>query len=357
MIDLKGEARYGLVALMGSGETSASGGQIFEAVAKSLPDPLRVGVMETPAGFELNSPMVAGRVAEFIKVRLQNYHPDVDLIPARKRGTAFSPDDPDLLAPLLDDQLIFMGPGSPSYVVRQLSGSFAWDLIQSRHRLGAALAFASAAAISLGERALPVYEIYKVGEDPHWKKGLDFFAPFGLNLVVVSHWNNSEGGAELDTSRCFVGRARFDPLLSQLPSDSVVLGLDEQTGLIMDFQARACQVMGRDQIHVLRSGQELTFSRGETFSFETLGDFHLPEDPSEGLRPEAWQSAVDAYEKSLQPEEIEIPQQVAVLVERRQQARTSRDWSGADELRREIAGMGWKVVDTPEGPKVEPIRE
>ena len=42
-----------------------------------------------------------GRVAEFLKTRLQNYKPTIDLIPARKQGTEFSPDNPEILKPLL----------------------------------------------------------------------------------------------------------------------------------------------------------------------------------------------------------------------------------------------------------------
>lgn len=46
---------------------------------------------------------------------------------------------------------------------------------------------------------LPVYEIYKAGEDVHVRKGLNFFADFGLSLSFIP-WNNTDGGAELDTS-------------------------------------------------------------------------------------------------------------------------------------------------------------
>ena len=95
-----------------------------------------------------------------------------------------------------------MGPGSPSYAVRHLTGTYAWDMIQARHRLGACLTFASSAAIAIGETAVPIYEIYKVGEDPHWIPGLDLLGPFGLRVACVTHWNNTEGGANLDTSRC-----------------------------------------------------------------------------------------------------------------------------------------------------------
>ena len=52
---------YGPIALLGSGETSLAGGRVFEMIAQGLPQPLRVAILETPAGFELNSPRVAGR--------------------------------------------------------------------------------------------------------------------------------------------------------------------------------------------------------------------------------------------------------------------------------------------------------
>jgi hypothetical protein len=135
--------RPGLIALLGSGETAAAGGQMLELLAARLGPPLDIAVLETPAGFEVNSAMVAGRVADYMKTRLQNYHPEVCLIAARKRETPFSPDNAEIIAPLSSSRLIFAGPGSPSYAVRQLRGSLAWDAAQARHRLGAALAFAS----------------------------------------------------------------------------------------------------------------------------------------------------------------------------------------------------------------------
>src|SRR5262245_28849527 len=56
----------GLIVLFGSGETSPSGGKIIQALAPRLASPLRARVLETPAGFELNSAQVAGRVADFM---------------------------------------------------------------------------------------------------------------------------------------------------------------------------------------------------------------------------------------------------------------------------------------------------
>ena len=91
----------GRIAFLGSGETSLAGGRIFETLARLISDPLRIAILETPAGFELNASLVAGRVGEFLKTRLQNYKPIIDLVPARKKGTEFSPDNPDILKPLL----------------------------------------------------------------------------------------------------------------------------------------------------------------------------------------------------------------------------------------------------------------
>ena len=53
----------GQIAFLGSGETSLAGGRIFESLARRFPQSLRIAILETPAGFELNANLVAGRVA------------------------------------------------------------------------------------------------------------------------------------------------------------------------------------------------------------------------------------------------------------------------------------------------------
>src|SRR5512138_1372465 len=99
--------KLGIVALMGSGETSAAGGLVFEAAVRRLNPRPKIGILETPAGFELNTQRVAGRVAEYLTTRLQNYQPQIQLIPARKKNTPFSPDDPDICAGILNSDLLF----------------------------------------------------------------------------------------------------------------------------------------------------------------------------------------------------------------------------------------------------------
>jgi len=51
----------------------------------------------------------------------------------------------------------------------------------------------------------------------------------------------------------------------------------------------------------------------------------------------------------------EIPSEVVEMVERRQQARQSRNWADADMLRDALKQAGYVVKDTPEGPVVTPV--
>jgi hypothetical protein len=349
--------RPGLIALLGSGETAAAGGQMLELLAARLGPPLDIAVLETPAGFEVNSAMVAGRVADYMKTRLQNYHPEVRLIAARKRETPFSPDNAEIIAPLSSSRLIFAGPGSPSYAVRQLRGSLAWDAAQARHRLGAALAFASAASIAVGRLALPVYEIYKVGQDPYWAPGLDLFGPYGLSLAIVPHWNNTDGGSDVDTSHCFIGNVRYEYLRSILPKNVSILGLDEHTSLIIDLVAGLCFVSGRDSVHIYCEDGECSYNQGVTFPISTLGPYHPLEAPSTGLNLTLWEQfhlEEQAHLARSQQEQV-VPLDVQALAQDRSAARASRNWPEADRLRLEIERRGWAVKDTPENSLLEPL--
>jgi len=338
----------GQIAFLGSGETSLAGGRIFEMLARELPEQPKIVLLETPAGFELNSDHVAGRVAEFMEKRLQNYKPTIEVVPARKRGTDFSPDDPEIVKPLLTADMIFLGPGSPTYAVRQLKDSLAWDILRARHRLGATLVFASAATIATGAWALPVYEIFKVGEDVRAVQGLNLFADFGLNVSVIPHWNNAEGGTDLDTSRCFIGIDRFNQWCAEIPLENTTVGLDEHTGLVIDFQKAECQVLGVSSVSLVRECDPEIYAAGSTFSLSELGDFKLPEPLESGVPEDVWEMVVGVS----QSEDDAPPPEALEMLDKRKQARANNNWAESDHLRDEIAALGWQVQDTPEGQKL-----
>jgi peptidase E len=346
--------RPGLLILLGSGETSTVGGQVFDALAQLNPTSMVISILETPAGFELNSAKVAGKIKDFLLNHLQNYHPEINIIPAKKKNTPFSPDSAELVAPLLAADFIFLGPGSPTYAVRQLKDSLVWNIIQARFRMGTPLVMASAAAIASGRKALPVYEIFKVGEDPHWKDGLDLTGYLGLHLVVIPHWNNTEGGADLDTSRCFMGEERFNLLNAQLDPALTVLGIDENTAVLVDFNHETCRVIGREGVHIFRGKDEWHLTRGENFPISILGNITWTE-PSAGIPPQVWESINKANQarQATDHQATEVPVQVQDLVTKRQEARLMSNWSQADLLRQKVQELGWNVIDTQDGPVIQ----
>ncbi|MDQ3004562.1 MAG: cysteinyl-tRNA synthetase [Chloroflexota bacterium] len=338
----------GRIAFLGSGETSLAGGRIFESLARFISDPLRVAIMETPAGFELNSALVAGRVGDFFKTRLQNFKPVIDLIPARKLNSAFSPDDPEIIKPLLYANLIFMGPGSPTYAIRQLKDTLAWDVIRARHRLGATLIFASAATISIGAHALPVYEIYKVGQDVHAVDGLNLFKDFGVHLSFIPHWNNAEGGGDLDTSRCFVGMDRFADWSNLVPAENTTLGLDEHTGIIIDFESGTCEVSGVSSVSLVRASGTMIHPSDSKFPLTELGDIHIPDPLEKDIPAHVWDMVMNVPALN----DDEPSDETIKLAEQRVSARANKNWAESDKLRDEIYALGWAVQDSKGGYKL-----
>jgi hypothetical protein len=351
------ETQPGLVVLLGSGETAPNIRKVYHWLFEQIATDIHIGILETPAGFEPNSAKVAQEMADFMTKRLKNFRPDISIVPARTRGTDFSPDDPDIVSPLLQTNVIMMGPGSPTYAARQLRDSVAWHTLVARHRLGASLIFASATTIASGVYALPVYEIYKVGQDLHWQTGLDFFGSFGLSLIFIPHWNNKDGGEDLDTSHCYIGTDRYDQLVAMLPDNPTIVGIDEHTALIVDPVTGCCRVMGVGQVHVVQEKQKKNFPGGTTFALSELGPFSLPQ-LSQGLPQEVWQRVSQAYrerEEASEDSPLTPPNKVMDLVKKRATARASQNWAIADSLRDEIEALGWRVLDTPDGAVLETV--
>ena len=349
-------SKLGKIVLFGSGETSASGRKVFDFLFRSMSDDVRVAILETPAGFELNSEWVAGQVADFLTTRLKNYDPEIKVVPARKRGTHFSPDSPEIVQPLLSSNVIYMGAGSPTYAIRQLKDSLAWHMMVAQHRLGANIVLASATPLAIGTFTLPVYEIYKVGEELHWINGLDFLGFFGLDLVFIPHWNNQDGGANLDTSRCFMGLSRFSRLLEMLPERTTIVGIEEHTALIMDLEEEKCFTMGKGEVVILKGGEESHYANDQSFTIFELGPFRIP-DLSDGIPDGVIHQTLHARERLQSENLLPVPQRVLDLLEDRELARGQGDWGEADRLRDEIIKLGWSIRDTEAGPELIQVKE
>ena len=193
-----------------------------------------------------------------------------------------------------------------------------------------------------------VYEIYKVGEDVHTKQGLDLFNDFGVMLSFIPHWNNAEGGTDLDTSRCFVGMERFAEWSKLVPSENTILGLDEHTGIVMDFESGMCEIMGVSSVSLMRDSQLMIHPAGVKFSLSEVGTLRIPNPLRTGISQQAWDMVLNAPAL----EDDSPPPGVVSLAEQRFVARLNKNWAESDKLRDDISALGWIVQDAKDGYKL-----
>jgi hypothetical protein len=183
---------------------------------------------------------------------------------------------------LRNSDYILIGPGSPTYAVREWRSSPVPDILTQCVAKGGCLVAASAAALTVGRLTLPVYEIYKVGHDLHWVDGMDILAQFGFDLVVVPHWNNAEGGTH-DTRFCFMGEPRFRELESLIPENVPIFGLDEHTACVLDFENNQAEIKGIGGVTLRTPDGDRSFNSGERFPLEVLRGEKAPLDWRPGL--------------------------------------------------------------------------
>lgn len=164
---------------------------------------------------------------------------------------------------------VFAGPGSPSYALRKWTGTVVPSLLSEMLRHGGGVTFSSAAALTLGVSTIPVYEIYKSGEDPYWLAGLDLLSVAGMGAAVIPHYNNAEGGTH-DTRFCYLGERRLAFLETQLPDASFVLGVDEHTAITFDLDERVGTIAGLGVVTVRAAGRSRTFATGETVKIDEI---------------------------------------------------------------------------------------
>ena len=258
----------GIIVLMGSGELTATMVEVHKKILGRLPDPPNAVFLDTPAGFQLNVEEISRKAVEYFRVHVQKPLA-VAGYKSAENTTAFEAETAyDLLR---NAHFVLVGPGSPTYAVRQLRKTPIPEILNTVIQSGGCLVAASAAALTMGRHTLPVYEIYKVGQEIHWIDGLDILAPFGFNLVVVPHWNNAEGGTH-DTRFCFMGESRFRKLEALLPEDTTILGIDEHTACIIDLNAQRIDIQGIGDVTLRRMGREMKFGKGDPLPFETLAE-------------------------------------------------------------------------------------
>ena len=386
----------GRLVVIGSGETSPTLVKTHRTLLADAIDPL---MLDTPFGFQAN--------ADDLTEKIQTYFSDsvgTALTPARWRNR----DEPLVdrertLALLSRSNYVFAGPGSPSYALRQWQDTAVPQALIDLVQRGGTVVMGSAAAVTLGAFAVPVYEIYKVGDPPHWLTALDLLGALtGLTAAVIPHFDNREGGRH-DTRYCYLGATRLADMESQLPPGACVLGVDEHTAVVLDIGTGEVAVHGAGSLTIRAHGIESAIPAGSNVTISHLAGLMAgtstatvsagnipPVSTPDALTPVesadlSLRATTDALRRqfqndlaagTLQNDDIDHARRalramlvdlaeaaknglrdergvlapvVEVALTARQQARANKDFAMSDDIRDGLIAAGIDVQDTPDG--------
>ena len=328
----------GIIVLMGSGELTSTMVEVHKELLARLGPSARAVFLDTPAGFQLNADQLSQKAVDYFKTHVRR---ELEVASLKAYGAGRTCGAEKAFQTLRLADFVLIGPGSPTYAVRQWRASPAPDILNKRIEGGACLIAASAAALTVGRFTLPVYEIYKVGDDPHWVEGLNLLGQFGINAAVIPHWNNAEGGTH-DTRFCYMGEPRFRQLEKMLPPEALVIGLDEHTACIMDLERDEAQVKGIGRVIVRTRTMEATFAKGERFPLSLLrGETAAHDQRLAPLQPETMQKTAD-------PSQDSFWQQVHALEDSFRQGLAKNSWEETTGALLSLDDAIWKAREQGE---------
>ena len=152
-----------------------------------------------------------------------------------------SADDAAVVKSLRHARLIYLLGGFPRHLAQSLAGSRSWQAIQSAYESGAVIAGSSAGAMILCER-------YYDPQEKEIQNGLGL-----INAACVLPHHNA------------FGRHWASDLLQQLPG-MVLIGIDEQTGMLNDGPRGRWQVSGAGGVTLYQNDRRTHFEVGQNFS-------------------------------------------------------------------------------------------
>ncbi len=228
----------GSLALVGSGEFLSSTEDVDRALLTfdqaSAP---RVAIIPTAAGQE-----GAKNISRWINLGVDRYTElGAQPVPVPAIDAA-SANDPELASLIDGCDLIYFSGGDPGYVTETMRGSLVWQSVLQTWQNGAALAGCSAGAMMMGS-------VTASPRSAGLRDGLGVFR----RMCVIPHFDR-------------MGGRMTDQVLDAVPVGTVVIGVDEHTGLVHD--GAAWTVRGQQTVWVFESGERTNYEAGETVPLE-----------------------------------------------------------------------------------------
>lgn len=251
--------------IVGSGETAPTMVKVHRALIEQAGSGARA-MLDTPFGFQANADDLTEKVLEYFA---DSVGERLEVARWRRRDEPVA-DRERSLALLQRSSFVFAGPGSPTFALRQWQDTPVPRALVDVVGRGGTVVLGSAAAVTVGSYAVPVYEIYKVGEDPSWLPGLDLLGQLtGISAAVIPHFDNREGGRH-DTRYCYLGSQRLEVMEAELPIDVGVLGVDEHTAVVVDTADGSATVHGAGVMTLRHRGVSEVVPAGDSISLSDL---------------------------------------------------------------------------------------
>src|SRR5690348_4919752 len=251
---------------MGSGETAPTMVEVHRATLRAAGEGVSL-LLDTPYGFQENADDITAKAVAYFG---RNVGRAVTPLTWRTRLDGAALDR--ALAAVRAARSVFAGPGSPTYALRVWAGTGFDDALATVTAAGGTVTFASAAALTIGVVAVPVYEIYKTGADPGWAQGTNLLERLtGLRAALVPHYDNTEGGTH-STRFCYLGERRLRFLEAFLPAGAHVIGVDEHTALVFDLAAGTAAVLGSGTVTVRHDGVSRVLPSGSAVPIGALAE-------------------------------------------------------------------------------------
>ena len=191
----------------------------------------------------------------------------------------------------------------------------------------------------------------------------------GINCAIIPHFNNAEG-KDYDTSCCYLGLERLKKLEQQLPAGTVVIGIDEHTGLTYDLEKQIFSKTGKWNINTITHGDvtllELNTDIFKNINNETTKSSSIKFTNTEELIPELpldLAKIVESGDKrsaealmqlvnlasSNQSDIISV--QIEQLLRIRSELKAEKKYDLADQIRDVVISLNVKVQDSLDGYK------